>query len=144
LRRKQETEEIQKGRKGSLGLIFDDLSNRVIGAAVEVHKSLGPGFIESVYEQALKVELARRGIEFEFQKQIEIRYCDKVVGIHVLDLMVEGKLIVELKAARTLDDIHFAQLRSYLKATNLEVGLLMNFNSPTLVVKRVTVPKTLS
>jgi GxxExxY protein len=119
------------------GFDFDELSSKVIGAAVAVHRQLGPGFLESVYEQALKIELKKRGIAFEAQKQITVRYDDQVVGNHTLDLLVEGQLVLELKAVSDLEDVHFAQLRSYLRATNCKVGLLMNFNSRTLVVKRV-------
>ncbi len=117
--------------------VFDDLSNKVIAAAIEVHKQLGPGFLESVYEQALKVALAKRGIRFEPQKQVEVRFDGVLVGTHILDLMVEDRLVVELKAVKELEDIHYAQLRSYLRATGAKVGLLMNFNSPTLTVKRL-------
>jgi GxxExxY protein len=117
--------------------VFDDLSNSVIGAAVHVHKQLGPGFMETVYEEALRIEMRRRGIAFESQKQIPVLYDGQVVGNHVLDLLVEGLLVVELKAVKALEDVHFAQLRSYLRATGAKVGLLLNFNSPTLVVKRV-------
>lgn len=119
-----------------MGIIFDELSNRVIGAALEVHKRLGPGFMEAIYEQALKVELAKRKISFEAQMQIQIWYDDQIVGTHVLDLLVEGRLVVELKAVKRLDDIHSAQLLSYLRATGAGVGLILNFNSPTLVIKR--------
>lgn len=119
------------------GIVFDELSGRVIGAAVEVHTQLGPGFVESVYEQALKVELAKRSIGFESQKQIQVKYDSVVVGNHTLDLLVEGQLVVELKAVQALEKVHFAQVRSYLRATGTAVGLLMNFNSPTLIVKRI-------
>lgn len=117
--------------------VFDELSSRVIAAAIDVHKQLGPGFLESVYEQALKVALAKRSIALEQQKQVEVRFENVLVGVHVLDLMVEGRLVIELKAIKELDDVHYAQLRSYLRATGAKVGLLMNFNSPTLVVKRL-------
>jgi GxxExxY protein len=120
-----------------LGFAFDELSSKVIAAAIEVHKQLGPGFLESVYENALRIELANRGIAFEAQKQIPVLYNGKNVGTHILDIMVEGHLIVELKAISALEDVHFAQVRSYLCATGAKVGLLMNFNSNTLVVKRI-------
>jgi GxxExxY protein len=85
----------------------------------------------------LKLELAEQGFSHESQKEIKIKYHNVEVGTHRLDLLVEGKIIVELKAVKDLTDIHFAQLRSYLKATGLKVGLLMNFAKPTLEVKRV-------
>jgi GxxExxY protein len=120
-----------------LGLVLEKLSGEVIAAAIEVHKRLGPGFVETVYEQALRMELANRGASFEFQKKIEIIYDGKLVGVHVLDLVVEGQAVVELKAVKAFEHVHFAQLRSYLRATGLKVGLLLNFNSSTLAVKRV-------
>ena len=85
----------------------------------------------------MKLELAKQGFSHESQKEIKIKYHDTVVGTHRLDLIVDGKIIIELKATKDLADIHFAQLRSYLKATGLKVGLLMNFAKPTLEVKRV-------
>ncbi len=116
---------------------FEELSNKVIGAAVEVHKELGPGFLENIYEEALKVQLSRNGFHFESQKEIKIEYHGIPVGLHRLDLLVENEIIVEMKAVKELSDIHFAQLRSYLKATGLGVGLLLNFSKPTLEVRRV-------
>jgi GxxExxY protein len=109
----------------------------VIGAAVEVHKELGPGFLESIYEQALKVELSESGLRFDSQNEIKVEYSGVEVGVHRLDLVVEEEIIVELKAVKELADIHFAQLRSYLKATGMKVGLLLNFSKPTLEVRRV-------
>jgi GxxExxY protein len=120
-----------------VGHEFEELSGQVIEAAIAVHKSLGPGFIESVYENALKVALTRRSIAHASQTEVKVYFEDVEVGLHRLDLVIEGQIVVELKAAKALEDIHFAQLRSYLKATGLHVGLLMNFNSPVLVVKRV-------
>ena len=116
---------------------FEALSKKIIGAAIKVHKELGPGFLENIYEEALKVELERQGISFQSQKEVEIQYGGVPVGLHRLDLLVENKIIVELKAVKELSDIHFAQLRSYLKATGLKVGLLLNFAQPTLEIKRI-------
>jgi len=126
------TEEVAESR-----LEYGELSGKVIAAAIEVHKRLGPGFLESLYEQALKMELAKRGMAFEFQKEIVVEYDGRPIGKHVLDIVVEGKLIVELKAVKALEDIHFAQMRSYLRATGLKVGLLLNFAEPTLTIKRM-------
>ena len=109
---------------------FDELSSRVIGAAIEVHRELGPGFLESIYEEALKVELLEHKIKYDCQKEIEIEYLGVIVGLHRLDLLIENEIIVELKTVKDLADIHFAQLRSYLKATNIKVGLLLNFSKP--------------
>ena len=116
---------------------FEGLSKRIIGAAIQVHKELGSGFLENIYEEAVKVELSRNGLDFDSQKEIRIEYFGVEVGIHRLDLLVENEIIVELKAVKELADIHFAQLRSYLKATGLKVGLLLNFSKPTLEVKRI-------
>jgi len=117
---------------------FDELSGRVIAAAIAVHRALGQGFMESVYEEALKIEFEARGIKTEFQKRVLVSYQGRTVGNHVLDLVVEDALAIELKAVKSFEDIHYAQLRSYLKATGIEVGLLMNFNKTRLAVKRVT------
>lgn len=111
---------------------IDDLANAVIGAAIEVHRTLGPGYLESVYEEALAVELRLRGIGFERQKTINVDYKGYAVGEGRLDLLVEGSLIVELKAVDALAPIHTAQVISYLKTFNLPLGLLINFNVPLL------------
>lgn len=116
---------------------FEALSGLVIAAAIEVHKALGPGFLESVYERAMLVALRNRGIPFLSQELVGIVFEGHEVGEHRLDLVVNNEIVVELKAVKSLEDIHFAQLRSYLKATGLKIGLLMNFNATTLVVKRV-------
>jgi len=116
---------------------FEELSSRIIGAAIQVHRKLGPGFLESIYEEALKIELSIRRFYHESQKEIKIEYLDVTVGLHRLDLIVENKIVIELKAVKEFTDIHFAQLRSYLKATGLKVGLLLNFAKPTLDIKRV-------
>ena len=116
---------------------FESLSKKVIGAAIGVHRELGPGFLESIYEEALKVDLSEHGLNYEAQKEIKIEYLGVVVGTHRLDLVVENVIILELKAVSELANIHFAQLRSYLKATNFKVGLLLNFAKPTLEIKRV-------
>jgi GxxExxY protein len=113
------------------------LSNQIIGAAIKVHKELGPGFLESIYEEALKVELSKNELDFASQMEVQIEYLGVPVGLHRLDLLVQNEVIVELKAVKELADIHFAQLRSYLKATGIKVGLLLNFSKPTLEVRRV-------
>ncbi len=114
-----------------------ELSGRVIEAAIEVHKALGPGFIESVYESALCLELTRRGITFERQKTVPILYRGEPVGEHRLDLLVERALVVELKAVAALDDIFFAIGRSYMKAVGAEDGLLLNFATMPLTIRRI-------
>ena len=116
---------------------FEDLSKEIIGAAIEVHRKLGPGFLENIYEKTFKVELSERKFHFDSQKEIKIEYCGVEVGTHKLDLLIEDSIVVELKAVKELADIHFAQIRSYLKATGLKVGLLLNFSQSTLEVKRI-------
>jgi GxxExxY protein len=127
--RDREVEELSK--KG-ISDELNALSHAVIGAAIEVHRTLGPGFLESVYEEALCVELRLRGITFERQVEIGVRYKGEPVGIGRLDILVADALIVELKAVETLAPIHEAQLLSYLKATGHRLGLLINFNIPVL------------
>lgn len=117
----------------------DSLSHAVIGAAIEVHKELGPGFLGALYEEALCVELTERGISFQRQYAISVGYKGHSIGEGRLDLLVDKRLIVELKAVESLLPIHSAQLLSYLKATGLTVGLLINFNVPVLAkgIKRL-------
>jgi GxxExxY protein len=120
-----------------MGHEFEALSGQIIEAAIDVHKQLGPGFLESIYERAMKIALRKRGIEFVFQQEVEVFYEGESVGLQRMDLIVQGEIVVELKAIKALEDVHFAQVRSYLKATGLHIGLLMNFNAATLIVKRI-------
>src|SRR5262249_41474381 len=115
-------------------LMWTDLwSGRVIGAAIEVHRTLGPGLLESVYETALASELTERRIPFERQKPVPIRYHGLILdGGLRLDFLVGGELIVELKTVERLNDIHRAQILTYLKLAGCPVGLLLNFNTATL------------
>ena len=124
----------ESGKTG--GLRNRELTDRIIAAAIHVHRELGPGFLESVYEEALAVEFALSGIQFIRQKPIALFYKDHQIGEHRLDFLVEHKIIVELKAISALDDIHFAIGRSYLKAANLEDGLLLNFATAPLTIRR--------
>jgi GxxExxY protein len=94
-------------------LAHEELTGRIIACAIEVHKALGPGFLESIYEAAMAVELKRAGLKVESQKPLPIFYRDVLVGEHRLDLLVEDKIVVELKAISELEDIHFAIVRSY-------------------------------
>lgn len=118
---------------------INKLTQRVIKAAIEVHRHLGPGFLESVYEEAMCSELELQSISFERQVPISINYKGKSLGDGRLDLVVDKKLIVELKAVANLAPIHTAQLLSYLKTTGHQLGLLINFNVPMLKegIKRV-------
>jgi GxxExxY protein len=118
-------------------LEHEELTNKIIGCAIEVHKKLGPGFIESIYENAFIIELQRKGLPFERQKEVVIQYDGDEVGKHRLDLIVADTIVVELKAIRNIEDIHFVIVRSYLKALGKEHGLLINFSKKVLEVKRV-------
>jgi GxxExxY protein len=120
-----------------LVLRFEELSSRVIGAALAVHRELGPGFLESVYHRAMQVSLTHRGIPFEPQHSVDVMFECEPVGQARLDLVIDRQIILELKSVEQLHDIHFAQLRSYLRAAHLHLGLLLNFNSSTLTIRRV-------
>jgi GxxExxY protein len=116
---------------------FDELSNRIIGSAIKVHKALGPGFLESIYEAALVIQLRKDGMTVETQKEVVIEYDGIQIGLHRLDLVVDSNIIVELKAAKAFEEVNVAQLLSYLKSTGLKIGLLLNFGRPTLGIKRL-------
>ncbi len=107
---------------------LDALVSRVIGAAIEVHRVLGPGFLESVYEAALCAELDERSIAYTRQAVVEVSYKGRPVGDSRLDLLIERRLVVELKAVDALAPIHIAQALSYLRATDFHLALLINFN----------------
>ena len=115
----------------------EGLTGRIIGAAVAVHRQLGPGFLESIYENALAIELERRGLRFERQRIVPILYEGQEVGQHRLDLLVEDRIVVELKAVKEISDIHFVITRSYLCALVREHGLILNFAKPVVEVRRV-------
>jgi GxxExxY protein len=121
-------------------LEHQELTERIIGAAIEVHRRLGPGFLESIYEKSLVIELRKRGLMVESQKELIITYDGIEVGRHVLDLFVENTIIVELKAIKNIDDIHFAIVRSYLRAIGQKHALILNFAKITLEIKRVIAP----
>ena len=112
---------------------LNELSGQILGAAIEVHRELGPGFIESVYETAFEHELRQQRLSVERQWPVKVKYKDIEIDGQRLDLLVEGKVIVELKAVDMLAPVHEAQLLSYLKATGLRLGLLINFNRPRLM-----------
>jgi len=123
-----------------VALAHRELTEQIIGAAIEVHRRLGPGFLESIYENALVIELRKRGLSVEKQLEVPVLYDEVEVGTHRLDLLIAGTIGVELKAIKALEDVHFAVVRSYLAATRLEHGLLFNFARPVLEIKRVFGP----
>ncbi len=114
-----------------------ELTEKIIGAAIEVHRRLGPGFLESIYEKALILELRKRGLLVESQVEVPIFYDGISIGSHILDLLVQNTIVVELKSIKNIEDIHFAIVRSYLRAAKKEHGLLLNFSKVTLEIKRV-------
>ena len=118
-------------------LEFEGLTEQIIAAAIEVHRSLGPGFLESVYENALSLEFESRNIPYKRQWEISIFYHGNEVGKHRLDMFVFNKFVVELKAVKEITNEHFAIVRSYLKAVGQKHGLILNFAKPTLEIKRV-------
>jgi len=120
-----------------MSLELEEVTGPVIGAAIEVHRSLGPGFIEAVYEEAFAIELRERAIPFERQVAVSVSYRGHVVGLHRLDIFVGGQIVVELKAVKELTDTHFAVVRSYLRVVDRSHGLILNFAKTALEVRRV-------
>lgn len=118
-------------------LIHSEITRQIIGAAFEVHRVLGPGFLESVYEKAMAYELRSRQLDVHAQVEVPIYYKGVEIATHIPDLVVEGKVIVELKAAKDLADAHVSTVMSYLKATRLQVALLINFGKPSVQYKRI-------
>jgi len=116
------------------GYPLSDLTGRIIACAVAVHQVLGPGYLESIYEKAMLHEMTKRGLQCDSQRIVKVEYDGVVVGEHRADLVVENQVLLELKCVETLNERHVAQVISTLKATGLEVGLLMNFNE-TLITR---------
>lgn len=113
---------------------INQLTEQIIGAAIEVHRELGPGLLESAYQRALAYELTLRGLKFEEQKLCPIKYKDLLIeDAYRLDFLVSGLVVVELKTVDSLLDVHEAQVLTYLKFTGCHLGLLLNFNSTTLI-----------
>jgi len=115
----------------------DKVTETIIGCAMKVSNTLGVGFLEKVYENALAIELRKAGLVAEQQKPILVRYEGAVVGYYVADIVVNGSILLELKAAKFIDQIHQAQLLNYMKATALKIGLILNFGTTRLGVKRM-------
>jgi GxxExxY protein len=113
----------------------DDLTQKIIGCAYKVHNTLGPGFLEKVYENALRIELEKIGLRVKQQEPINVNYEGQVIGEYYADLWVNERVLIELKAAQTLVKLHEVQLVNYLTATGIECGLLLNFG-PSVEVKR--------
>ena len=107
-------------------------AREVVGAALAIHRALGPGYLEGFYRKAMCVELKARRLAFECEKAVEVSYRGELLGTHRVDLIVQGLLVVELKAVERLDTVHRNQVVAYLKATKLRLGLLVNFNTALL------------
>ena len=113
-----------------------ELTYLINGAVFEVNKVLGPGFLEKVYENSMMVELKKRHLKAQAQEPIKIEYKGEIVGEYFADIVVENRVILELKAVESLQKIHEAQILNYLKATDYEIGLLINFTYPKAEIKR--------
>jgi len=120
-------------------IVYSDLSYQIMGAVFEVHKKLGPGFLESVYQKALIEELSGRGMNVETERVIDLIYKDKKIGAHRLDLVIEDKVVVELKTVEGFSIHHKAQLTSYLKASGYKLGILVNFSKAKVEYRRVLI-----
>lgn len=123
-------------------MIFDEITARIIGCCINVHQELGPGLLESVYESALSIELLQQGMRFERQMKLPVVYKGETVGVFRVDLLVEDKVVVELKSTERHEPVYEAQLLSYMKLGGYKVGLLVNFNSVLVSkgIKRFLLP----
>jgi GxxExxY protein len=117
---------------------YSELTSKIIGCAMTVHKALGNGFQEVIYQRALEIEMLQMGISFNREFEMPIFYRNQLIGTRRVDFLVEGIISVELKAITKLEDVHFAQAINYLEAYNLEIGLLINFGETSLNFKRLT------
>jgi len=116
---------------------LNKLSNKIIGLAIEVHKELGPGFVEKIYEEAFAYELKKANLKFKRQFKIQVKYKKVDLGKQRVDFLVEGDIILELKSVSEINNIHKAQLLSYLKSANKSLGLVLNFAKQKLEIKRI-------
>ncbi len=151
-RRFIESDNFEKGCRGSdktcgevenpQGLVNDErrlnaLSEEIIGAAFEVSNVLGAGFLEKVYENALNVELNLRGLKTLPQAPLKVFYKNELVGDYIADILIENEIIIEVKAVKEIDTVHFAQCLNYLRITGLKLCLLLNFSKPRVEIKRI-------
>ncbi|MCK5062064.1 GxxExxY protein [Candidatus Parcubacteria bacterium] len=116
---------------------YSDLTVKIIGAAIEVHKFLGNGFQEVIYQRALAIELGEKGLFFVREQEMQINYKGRDIGTRRVDFFIEDKIMLEIKAVIKLEDVHLAQAINYLEAYNLEIGLLINFGSKSMQFKRL-------
>jgi len=117
--------------------MYEDITRRIIGAAMQVHKTLGNGFQEVIYQRALAIKMAYNNLSFVREMEMDIYYRDQQIGTRRVDFFVENKIMVELKAIIKLEDVHLAQAMNYLEAYKMEIGLLINFGAKSLEFKRV-------
>ncbi|WP_319371113.1 GxxExxY protein [uncultured Ilyobacter sp.] len=117
--------------------LYKELSYKIIGLAMEVHRELGSGFLEKVYENALMVLFEENNIKAKQQENIKVKFRNKVIGDYIADIIVNDLIILELKCCKKIDTVHKAQLANYLKATNKKVGIILNFGKNSLEVERV-------
>ena len=120
---------------------YEELTQKIIGCAMEVHKTLGNGLQEVIYQRALAIEMRMQGLDFEREKEMPIFYKGQDIGTRRVDFFVEEKIMVELKAIIQLEDVHLAQAMNYLEAYHMEIGLLINFGGPKLEIKKYALSK---
>jgi GxxExxY protein len=123
---------------------YSEISDKIIGAAMKVHRGLGLGFQEYIYQRALEIELVNSGLKFTREYELPIFYSGEKIGIRVVDFFVEDKIMVELKATAELESVHMAQAFNYIEASGVEVGLLINFGGKSLQFKRLHNKKLIS
>jgi GxxExxY protein len=119
-----------------MALLYEEITNKILAACFEVSKELGAGFLESVYQNALMIALQEKGLTLEREHPLAVLFRGQIVGQFYADILVEDKIILELKAVNAITDIHKAQVLNYLKATGIEVGLLINFGNPKVEYRR--------
>ena len=118
-------------------ILFKELSYLIVGAAIEIHKQLGPGFLEAIYHKALAYELTLRGIPFEQKKTLPVYYKGQLLGEYEADFVIDGRIILELKAVSAINSAHEAQALHYLTATGLQLAIIINFGASSLQSKRI-------
>lgn len=116
---------------------YKELTSKIIECAFKVHKNLGFGFLESIYRNALMIELSKTGLQAEMEKRIQVHYDGQIIGDFIADVIVENKIILELKCIKQINPVHEAQLVNYLKATGIEVGLIINFGEQVEIKRKV-------
>ena len=121
----------------NLIMLYEELTRKIIGCAIEVHKRLGNGFQEVIYQRALEIEMRFANLDFAREMDMPVYYRETQIGTRRVDFFVEGKIMVEIKAVIRLEDVHLAQAMNYLEAYKMEIGLLLNFGAKSLEFKRV-------